>query len=345
MERQGRILLECLSSQVDFFVVTGDGASPVDPSVQIRRVRLPDRPAFLRITLFAWRSRKIVRACRRDGYLIHSCGFLSCASVDLATVHLCHAAAGWRERGSMPRWRAVNARISRVLGLALEGHFLRSRVTPQVVAVSRQVLNEITENYADVVPVVIGNGVDVNFWIDRSVRSSAGPLRLLMVTSDFALKGVREALEMLVETPDVTLSIAGRGDIGEYRLLAGRLGVKNQVDFLGFCSDLRPVYKNHDVILALGKYESFGLFLVEAALAGMCVVGYRIGVVAEIAGGDDGGRVVERQPGAMAATINELSSNRELVYQLSRVGQERALSWGADKMAQAYLELYGEMMS
>ncbi len=339
-ERLGRRLLEILSDKVEFVVVASEGTEGLPESISVHRAGLPARPAFLRIAMYAVRSRWIALHLRQNGYILHGCGCLSLARMDVVTIHLCHQAVPRDARDSLPRWRQWNAALARWAGLRLEAFSFR-QPPRRVVAVSNQVAREISSGHpgATTSLVVIENGVDIQTpYVERSPAASI--LKLVMVGSDFALKGLADGLEIIRRTSNTELHVVGKGPVETYRSRAASLGIASRVIFHGH-AEATDIFPEMDVVLCLSKYESFGLFLVEAALRGCAVLGYDRGVMRELlsAGGgeivsniDEACRAIERwqeEPRSMSAQHHDLYRN--------------ALRFDESVMAQKYLDLYQEM--
>jgi len=339
-ERLGRRLLEILNDKVQFVVVASEGTEGLPASVGVHHVSLPTRPAFLRIAIYAVRSRRIAQHLRRKGFILHGCGCLSLARMDVVTIHLCHRAVPRGARGSLPLWRRWNADLARWVGLRLEDSSLRQPPL-RVAAVSNRVAREIDSAHHGATSslVVIENGVNVQMpFVEKSPSGSI--LKLIMVGSDFALKGVDDGLEIIRRTTNTELHVVGEGPVETYRVRAASLGIASRVTFHGH-AEATDVFPNMDVVLCLSKYESFGLFLVEAALRGCAVVGYDRGVMRELlsAGGgeivaniDEACRTIQRwqeEPRAMGAQRHDLYKS--------------ALRFDEDVMAQSYLDIYQEL--
>jgi alpha-1,6-mannosyltransferase len=115
-------------------------------------------------------------------------------------------------------------------------------------------------------------------------RATGGIVRLLYAGRLQADKGVDlliDALPRLLERRDITLTIAGRGPLAEHftSLRHPRLRV------LGFVSTreaMAQLYGDHDVLLAPGAHETFGLSGLEALAAGLVVVGPDAGGTGEL---------------------------------------------------------------
>lgn len=83
---------------------------------------------------------------------------------------------------------------------------------------------------------------------------------------------VIRALEKL-HNPDVHYAIAGKGELKEHLLdLAKNLNVSEQVHLLGFCKDIKAIYKISDIFIFPSIREGLGLSAIEAMAAGLPMI-------------------------------------------------------------------------
>jgi UDP-glucose:(heptosyl)LPS alpha-1,3-glucosyltransferase len=341
MERMGHALIQELYRDVDFTVVAAEGLDALPPSVARRPVRLVTAPAPLRIAQFWHRAARLVTPGPSD--LVHTCGAILPVRVDLSSVHLVqHTAQPSRPRSPL---RRVNSRVARALGRHYESLAFRPGRVRRLVAVSSGVAGDLAMVVPELPVTVITNGIDVERWRQEPVRSAATPLHVALVTGDFALKRVDLLLEALALAPEVTATVAGAGAIADYRRCAEAKGVGDRVHFCGPVTDLRELYATADAIAVLSDYESFGLTMVEAALAGCAVVARPVGVAARLIGSGDGGALVDDDPRHVAAVFNRWRDDRPAVWAAGRVARGRAEAFDQATMASAYLSLYRELAS
>ena len=342
MERINAALIERVGNGVDMAVVAREGLDEVGDMTTAVHVPLAKRPAFLRIAEF-WFRGPTKRELRFTGDLVHSCGAITRGGADVVTVHLCHAAAEV-SRGANESWRYWNARIARWLGRTMERRTFRPSRVGVLVAVSDAVAAELRAHYPQMPVRVIYNGVDTSYFT-RSDRTPTSTLRVLMVTGDFALKGVADAIRALsLATGPVTLTVVGNGPVEQYVALAESLGVANRVRFTGQLNDVRPEYATHDVVLCLSSYESFGLYLVEAALSGCAVLATDVGVAAQLIGENTGGMLIDPKPATLAEQLSRWSGDIATVQALGRVASERAQRFSLERMVGEYESLYRELV-
>ena len=123
--------------------------------------------------------------------------------------------------------------------------------------------------------------------------------------------------------------------------VVNRLGLKNEVRFLGHVTDLELVllYSMADVVALLSLYEGFGFALLEAMACGAPVVCSNAGALPEVAG-DAALLVNPTDTDALGTMLLRLLCNPKLRALLSKKGQARAAKFTWEACAQAHLKLY-----
>ena len=122
-------------------------------------------------------------------------------------------------------------------------------------------------------------------------------------------KGQRFAIEALAQVPSATLLLAGAGpDEDRLRALAVSLGLSERVHFLGAVphSDLPVVLSAADLFVLPTASEGLANAWVEALACGTPVVTTLLPGAQELLTDPAHGRMVARDPAAIAATVNEL---------------------------------------
>ncbi len=344
MERMSHALIAGTHDDVRYTVVASEGLDELPEDVSAVRIRLPRRPAFLRIFWFYVRSGWVVRRWRREVDLVHSCGAITPARVDVATVHLCHAAVPDDARAAMTTLRRANARLARALGTWIERRQYQPSRTGELVAVSRSVDRELALHYPEMSRSLIHNGVDPQeFALARPTATAPSRLRALVVTGDFALKGLDLLLDALVLAPSVELTVAGQGPIEEYRQRALERVVADRVEFVGYVEFLNSLYAQSEVVVCASHYEAFGLFFIEGAMSGCAVVSTDVGVAREIVGDNEGGYIVESTAMAFATALEQLAANPADLAQRAAAARQRSREFTLDAMNQAYVNLYWQL--
>lgn len=159
---------------------------------------------------------------------------------------------------------------------------------------------------------------------------------LACVGALIARKGQAIAIRALAGVPGARLVLVGRGeDEARLRALAAREGVADRVLFAGSVDhDLMPlILSAADVMVLPTASEGLANAWVEALACGTPVVTCDVGGARELIASEIAGRLVERNPQAVAAGINALLNNpppREAVAALTE-----GFSWEANAAALA----------
>lgn len=105
---------------------------------------------------------------------------------------------------------------------------------------------------------------------------------------------LRSAKEVIKNFPSVVFLIAGDGYLKESLLAeTQKLGIKDNVFFLGFRSDIHNIISAMDIFISSSLRESFGLALVEAMAAGKAVVATKVGIAPDIIKEEETGILIE----------------------------------------------------
>lgn len=181
-------------------------------------------------------------------------------------------------------------------------------------------------------------GVDANRFTPitaeatAAVRESFGLPndKFLMLTTSRvqAYKGHDVVLNAIASLADnvksnVHYAIAGRGEhLSELQAIAARLGLSQQVTFLGFVeeADLAKLYGCVDAFVmctreekAAKQVEGFGLVFLEAQASGTVAIGTRQGGIVDAIADENGGYLIERDDStALATLITTLQSDSSL---------------------------------
>jgi glycosyltransferase involved in cell wall biosynthesis len=160
-------------------------------------------------------------------------------------------------------------------------------------------------------------------------------------------KGYDLAIRALQELPDTTLVLVGDGAERErLEALARDLGVSDRVEFAGWSAEPRRYLPGFDAFVLPSRQEGFPLAVVEAMLAEVPVVAADVGSVSEAVLDEETGYLVPAEnPGALAARLRLLLSDRELAHRLGASGRARAqANFTAEAMARSFERLYREIL-
>lgn len=130
------------------------------------------------------------------------------------------------------------------------------------------------------------------------------------------------------------------------RRFAQRLGVGRSVRVAGMVDDavLAAHYATADVFVSASDHEGFGIPLVEAMTAGVPVVAYDAGAVAETVGA--GGLVVaDKSPVALAEAVHRVVTDPVLRARLVAAGRRRAAELTLDRTAARWRAVLAEAVT
>jgi glycosyltransferase involved in cell wall biosynthesis len=173
--------------------------------------------------------------------------------------------------------------------------------------------------------------------IDRTVArqqiialgiAADGPL-LVTPGALIARKGQALVLEALASIPGARLALAGAGeDDAKLRALARRLGLGERVHFLGQVShDVLPtLMAAADVMVLPSASEGLANVWVEALACGTPIVVPDIGGAREVVQSTTAGRLVERNPPAIAGALKDILSSPPA--QADVAAHAERFSWG-----------------
>ncbi len=154
-----------------------------------------------------------------------------------------------------------------------------------------------------------------------------------------------EALPLLLrEEPGLVVLLAGEGPLRR-ELEEAAAGKGLPVRFLGHLEDLRDFYAALDLMVlpSLSGEGSPGA-VKEAAAAGVPVVATRTGGTGEVLrDGREALLVPPGDAGALAGAVQRLLRDRPAALRLAEEARRRAMDFTLERMAEAYLDLYGRL--
>ncbi len=166
-------------------------------------------------------------------------------------------------------------------------------------------------------------------------RTSGGPARLLMLGRLVPRKGVEDAIRALAAIPDAELVVVGGPpaadldddpEVERLRGIATRYGVSDRLVLTGHRAraDLPGLIRSCDVVLAVPRYEPFGIVPLEAMACGVPVVASAVGGLLDtVVDGQTGVFVPPGDPAAIAAAARDLLANDGRRAAMGRAGAER----------------------
>ena len=157
---------------------------------------------------------------------------------------------------------------------------------------------------------------------------SAQPL-LIHVSNFRPVKRVPDCVRILAEvrkTVDARLLMVGDGpERGPAEHLAGQLGVRDSIDFVGKQNHVERLIRTAHVLVMPSEMESFGLAALEAMACGVVPVATNVGGVPElITDGVDGCLEAVGDVGGMAARATRLLTDAALHAKMADAARKTA---------------------
>jgi glycosyltransferase involved in cell wall biosynthesis len=232
--------------------------------------------------------------------------------------------------------------------------FLYNRCVDGVVAISQAIGNLLTNAGVDREKIrCISSGVDPQRFA-RVGSSRTGANDILVIGCLAALeerKGHQYLLEAaaLLKTHgfNIRYEIAGEGPRrAQLEAEVARLGLNDQVRFLGFIADTAEFFARVDILAMPSLYEGLGVAALEGMAAGRAVIATRVGGLMEsIIDGATGFLVPPRDPAALAGAIAKFVQSRSLAQQMGSCGRERVRQYfSLDNMAKENESYYYEIV-
>lgn len=245
----------------------------------------------------------------------------------------------------------------------LHGKLTNSRICSKMVAVSAQV-REYALSKERVIPsklVVIENGIEplkiqtLDLTERNELREQVGippnGLMYLTVGRLTIQKGHTVLLDAITKLDghqkNVAFVFAGEGPQKDsLKAKAIKLGVYDQVRFLGMRNDINKLLLAADVFVQPSLWEGLSLALLEALLAGLPVLATSVEGVVDVAEHEESALLVPpNDASALANAIERLSKDAQLRDRLGRAGRQRAEgNYSVGKMCQAYEALLLDLL-
>ena len=171
---------------------------------------------------------------------------------------------------------------------------------------------------------------------------------LLLVGGNVQRKGLPVILktmpELLKEIPELILQVIGKNqNIDRMKNLAGKLGVMDSVEFIGWIppEKIKTYYRKASVFVMPSLMEGFGLVFLEAMSQGLPVIGGNVGGTLElIKDGKNGFLVNPGDVSTLGVKIRKFLTNLELRRRVIENGYSTVQKYPAQKMVDNTIALY-----
>ncbi|MEN8177517.1 MAG: glycosyltransferase [Pseudomonadota bacterium] len=187
-------------------------------------------------------------------------------------------------------------------------------------------------------------------WFYETFGLDAADTTLGVIAQLIPRKGHRFLLEampeLLVVFPSLKLLFFGQGP--QAKQLAEQveeLGLKDQVIFAGFRTDLPRILPCLDLVVHPALMEGLGISLLQAAGAGVPIVAVNAGGMPEVVrDGRNGVLVPPGDTASLSQAISRLLSDRSLMARMGRAGAELVeREFSIDRMVEGNLQVYREL--
>jgi UDP-glucose:(heptosyl)LPS alpha-1,3-glucosyltransferase len=253
------------------------------------------------------------------------------------------------------RWRGAASTAAMRLSpyhrvqMFVERRAFASKALKLAIAVSELVRRDLIATFALPAPkaVTLYNGVETDRFTPAVTDATRNRIRaelgipnsaraVIFAGNGFARKGVRYLVESWPAIEDAPyLLVAGRDRASaRYSRLAEKLGVGQQVKFLGTRSDMPGLMQACDALALPSMFEPFGNVIAEAMASGLPVLTSRFCGAAEVVP-DSFNEFIVQEPGRageisskMNALMNRMLTRSADLHNAARTAGER-LSWSA----------------
>jgi glycosyltransferase involved in cell wall biosynthesis len=171
---------------------------------------------------------------------------------------------------------------------------------------------------------------------------------MLLVGGNVQRKGLPVILKtmpaLLKEIPELILQVIGKNqNIGRMKKLAGKLGVMDSVEFIGWIppEKIKTYYRKASVFVMPSLMEGFGLVFLEAMAQGLPVIGGNVGGTLElIKDGKNGFLVNPGDVSTLGVKIRKFLTNLELRRRVIENSYSTVQKYPAQKMVDNTIDLY-----
>ncbi len=148
--------------------------------------------------------------------------------------------------------------------------------------------------------------------------------------------------EVIKDIPNVRFLVVGDGPLrGKYEKMVEKLGIGENVFFLGFRDDVDKILESASVVVMTSIYEPFGMAAAEAQAAGKPVITAETGGLVEIVENKVTGFYFKAGDWrTLASLIKRLLTDRELRVKMGEAAAKSANRFSPEAIASRYLHAY-----
>jgi glycosyltransferase involved in cell wall biosynthesis len=286
-----------------------------------RKLNIKALPLVVRNDLDLRCIPKLRRLMRNEGY-------------DIVHLHTkrAHALSLWFPRHAAGPKYVVTRRMDYPQANNWYTRHLYNQRVDGVVAISRKILQLLVEGGVKRQKIrLIHSGIDPQPFESAADRRPGRSERLVVGVA--ALLEERKGHRFLLEAArrlkaqgcPITYCFAGEGSLRRsLQEAAGRLGLQEDVQFLGFVADMPRFLAAIDIFVLPSLFEGLGVSVLEAMAAGKAVIASRVGGLPELViDGATGLLVAPRDIAGLVNAIAKLAGDGPLTRQMGEKGRER----------------------
>lgn len=152
---------------------------------------------------------------------------------------------------------------------------------------------------------------------------------------------------LLAERDNIHFLIAGDGDLrAQLESSADARAVGGRVHWAGFQRDVPAICFASDVVVLTSDSEGTPVALIEAQAAGVPVVATQVGGVETVILEGESGRIVTREPEALAGTVGELLDSPDQRAAWGKRGREHSVAtFSIDRLVSDIHSLYSRLLA
>ncbi len=189
----------------------------------------------------------------------------------------------WVKKSGVEKWMMPVAKLAEALFYKLQKQYHGTVVASQII--EKKLLRQGVEHVHFNSFGIQKNILYSKDQLQKKWRTwQSGPLKILYAGRLDKDKGtglIVETLEKICRIPNVKFTMVGRGKLASH---FKNVSIPNFTygGYVSEPSELQKIYHEHQVLLAPGPYETFGLGALEAMASGLVVVGPDAGGVGEL---------------------------------------------------------------
>jgi len=201
--------------------------------------------------------------------------------------------------------------------------------------------------------IVINNGVNINKYREAIPYNKSEicdtfneQTKLICMVGRFSEAKDHPTLikAMSYVSNNIHLLLVGEGPLKEQNeIIASKIGVSDNVHFLGFRDDVDRILKTADIIVLSSHWEGLSLASIEAMASGKPFVASRVQGLEEVVDGF-GLLFDEGDSEELGKIINKLLNDDELYKQVSKSCSIRANDFSVDAMIESMVSIYNMLL-